>query len=428
MVSTRRWGRLAGLAVAATGLVAVSFGPVSPQASAARSDAAPAAASAARSTNPTSANPASAPAPSAAGTERASERSLRYGDAGRSWSTEIRSPGASYVKVHFASLKLAGDDRVTVASPDRREVHTYYADRDRGSDYTVHGDSGFAALSIDGDTAVVTLHATGARDAEPLARRGYGVRVDKHFRGFDAAERAARAPSTRSVCGTDARRDVACYRTSHPTEYARGNAVARQLLRGTGHCTAWRVGNTNRMLTNQHCMESAADLRASEFQFDYQCATCGGNNPGPGTKVSGQQLIKLSALSDLDYALFSVNSFESIQKYGTLYLDPRTPKAGERIYIPGHGDTTPKRLSLYEETQGGATCKIDVVSSGVNTGYRCDTSGGNSGSPVLAASSHKVIALHHLGGCPNWGTRISLVYDQIKGDIDNTQRAPAAAA
>ncbi|MBB5939731.1 trypsin-like serine peptidase [Streptomyces zagrosensis] len=422
MVSTRRWGRVVGLMVAATGLVAVSFGPASPHASAARHDTAPAASSSTRSTAPSS-----APSVAAAGTERTADVALRYGSAGRSWSQEIRSPGSSYVKVHFAALKLVGNDRVTVASPDRREVHTYYADRSRGSDYTEHGDAGFAALSIDGDTAVVTLHATGARDADRLARRGYGVEIDTYFRGLDATERAVRAPSPKSVCGSDARRDVACYQTSHPVEYARGNAVARQLLRGTGHCTAWRVGNTNRMLTNQHCMESEADLRSSEFQFDYQCATCGGNNPRPGTKVSGQQLLKLSGLNALDYALFSVNSFEKIQQFGTLYLEPRTPKAGERIYIPGHGDTKPKRLSVYEESQGGATCKIDTVSSGVNTGYRCDTSGGNSGSPVLAASSHKVIALHHLGGCPNWGTRISLVYDQIKGDIDNNQPPQAAA-
>lgn len=432
--AVRRGGRIGGLAVAVAGLLAAGFGPGSAPAAAARPDAAPAAtvpavapapptAAAAVAATPAPAAPAATPA----GTATATDLTLRYGATGHSWRTEIRSPGSSYVKVHFAALKLVAGDRVTVASPDRREVHTYYADRSRGSDYTEHGGPGFAALSIDGDTAVVTLHARGARDADRLARRGYGVEIDRYFRGYTATERAAKQPGSRSVCGGDARRDVACYQTSHPVEYARGNAVARQLLRGVGHCTAWRVGNTNRMLTNQHCLENAADLRASEFQFDYQCATCGGNNPRPGTKVSGQQLIRLSGLNELDYALFSVNSFESIQQFGTLYLDPRTPRAGERIYIPGHGDTKPKRLSLYEESASGATCKIDVVSSGVNTGYRCDTSGGNSGSPVLAGSSHKVIALHHLGGCPNWGTRISLVYDQIKGDIDNTETARGTA-
>ncbi|WP_051386277.1 S1 family peptidase [Actinokineospora inagensis] len=354
------------------------------------------------------------------GAQVPSSTALEYGNNGNSWSTTITVPGATYVKVHFAPLKLVGDDYLTVSSPSGRETYTYYNDRTKGSPFTVHGQPGFAAMSIDGDTAVVTLHATAPRDAKSLSRQGYGVRVTRYDRGFGSAEFSANNPTTMSVCGNDARKDVVCYQTSHPVEYTRSNAVARQLVDGIGSCTAWRVGNTNRMLTNAHCVDNATDLRASEFQFDYQCATCGGNNPRTGTKVSGQDLIRTSSLQDLDYTLFSVTNFDTIRQYGTLYLDVREPTAGERIYIAGHGDIKPKRMSIYEDTEGGATCKIDVASSGVNTGYRCDSSGGNSGSPVLAGSSHKVIALHHLGGCPNWGTRISLVYNEIRGDIDNT--------
>ncbi|WP_018683036.1 trypsin-like serine peptidase [Actinokineospora enzanensis] len=347
------------------------------------------------------------------------DTAIRYGNTGNVWRSEIKVPGATYVKVHFAPLKLVGDDYVTVSSPDGRENYTYYADRAKSSPSTEHGVPGFAAMSVDGDTAVVTLHATGPRDGDRLTRQGFGTRVTRYDRGYGDTEFAANNPTTMSVCGNDARRDVVCYQTSHPTEYARSNAVARQLVDGIGSCTAWRVGNTNRMLTNFHCIGSAAELKSSEFQFDYQCATCGGNNPRTGTKVSGQDLIRSSTLQQLDYTLFSVTNFESIRQYGTLYLDVREPTANERIYIAGHGDIKPKRMSIYEDTEGGAVCKIDVVSSGVNTGYRCDSSGGNSGSPVLAGSSHKVIALHHLGGCPNWGTRITLVYNEIRGDIDN---------
>ncbi|RLK55317.1 trypsin-like serine peptidase [Actinokineospora cianjurensis] len=354
------------------------------------------------------------------GVSESTDTAIRYGNTGNSWRTEIKAAGATYVKVHFAPLKLVGGDFVTVASPDGREVYTYYADRAKGSPFTEHGGPGFAAMSIDGDTAVVTLHATGARDGARLSRQGYGTRVTSYDRGYGATEYAAQNPVPFSVCGNDARKDVVCYQNSHPTEYARSHAVARQLVNGLGSCTAWRVGNTNRMLTNAHCVADAAELRSSEFQFDYQCATCGGNNPRTGTKVSGQDLIRTSELQQLDYTLFSVTNFESIRQYGTLYLDVREPTANERIYIAGHGDILPKRMSLFEESDGGATCKIDVVSSGVNTGYRCDSSGGNSGSPVLAGSSHKVIALHHLGGCPNWGTRITLVYNEIRNDIDNT--------
>ncbi|RKS78990.1 V8-like Glu-specific endopeptidase [Actinomadura pelletieri DSM 43383] len=372
------------------------------------------------------------PRPDTAGERKAEDAVLRYAADTRTSKVTISEPGSSYVKVHFASLRLLPGDRVTVADPSGREVHTYHGDptvtKHRGdSSHTVHGRTGFAAMSIDGDTAVVTLHsATRRRNAAALTRQGYGARIDAYFRGFSQAEYVAANPRTTSVCGADDRRDVTCYKESNPTEYAQSRAVARQLLKGVGHCTAWRVGNTNRMLTNQHCMENANDLKASELQFDYECSTCGGRNPRAGVKVSGAELLKLSPLADLDYALFSVNNFDSVKQFGTLYLETREPTANERIYIPGHGDTLPKRLSLYED--GGAHCKIARVASGVNTGYLCDTSGGNSGSPVLAGSSHKVIALHHLGGCPNWGTRISLVYREIAGLIDNTPGAADSRA
>ena len=55
-----------------------------------------------------------------------------------------------------------------------------------------------------------------------------------------------------------------------------------------------------------------------------------------------------------------------------------------------------------------------------NISYSCDTSGGNSGSPVLNAS-HRVIALHHLGGCPsNQGAKAHLIYNEIASLIETT--------
>lgn len=357
-----------------------------------------------------------------AGEERTVATAVRYSRT----RTEIRHPGAAYVKVHFTSLRLAAGDYITVGDPAGVEVHTYHGDPTRGraaagdSDYTVHRTRGFAAMSVDGDTAVVTLHRTGTRATADLDRRGYGALIDRFWRGYDAAELAADPIGTLSVCGTDARRDVVCFRTSHPTEFARSGAVARLLRGGRGFCTGWRVGRTNRLLTNNHCVSTAAGIRATEVQFDFQCRTCGGNNPGPGTKVSGAQLVRTSGA--LDYTLFSVNNFDTIERFGTLFLDVRPARLGERIYIPGHGDAAPKRLSVFEETTSTAPCTVRNPSRGVDVAYNCDTSGGNSGSPVLAGSSHRVIALHHTGRCPNnnAGVKIELIHREIGGLIDNT--------
>ncbi|RAO01855.1 hypothetical protein GAR05_01463 [Micromonospora saelicesensis] len=329
----------------------------------------------------------------------------------------IQHPGATYVKVHFSSLRLAQGDYVTVSSRDGKESYRYdrHLNRATGSDYTTDGQPGFWAMSVEGDTAVVTLHSS-------RLSRGSAAIIDRFWRGYDSTEIAAHNFSTQSVCSTDARRDVVCYQNSHPTEYARGRAVARLLISGGGLCTTWRVGNTNRMLTNKHCFSTQSAVSGSEMQFNYQCATCGGANPGAGTKVSGATLYRVSSggSSQLDYTLYSVNNFAAIQGFGTLYLATTATSNGTRIYVPGHGDGTAKRLSIYEDTQNGATCAVRNANYNTwNISYSCDTSGGNSGSPVLNAS-HRVIALHHLGGCPsNQGAKAHLIYNEIASLIDN---------
>ncbi|MEH0981751.1 trypsin-like serine peptidase [Micromonospora sp. CPCC 205556] len=341
--------------------------------------------------------------------------SLSYARDGRT--QIIRHPGAAYVKVHFSSLRLAQGDYVTVSSPDGEESYRYdrHLNRATGSDYTTDGRPGFWAMSVEGDTAVVTLHSN-------RASRRNAATIDRFWRGYDRMEITQHNLSTQSVCSTDARRDVVCYQNSHPNEYARGTAVARLLISGGGLCTTWRVGNSNRMLTNKHCMSTQSTVSGSEMQFNYQCATCGGANPGPGTKVSGATLYKVSTggSGELDYTLYSVNNFTSIQGFGTLYLATTATTTGTRIYIPGHGDGSPKRLSIYENTQGGATCTVRNASYNTwNISYSCDTSGGNSGSPVLDAN-HRVVALHHLGGCPsNQGAKAHLIYNEIASLIDN---------
>jgi lysyl endopeptidase len=329
-----------------------------------------------------------------AGAESAVAVAVRYSQP----RVEVKHPGATYLKVHFTALRLLPGDFVTVADPAGREVYTYHGDpalaqaRAGDSSYTIHRTRGFAAMSVDGDTAVVTLHrASAGPSAALLDRRGYGARIDRFWRGYTAAE----------------------------IEFARANAVARLLRNGRGFCTGWRVGRTNRLLTNNHCVSTADGIRSMEVQFEFQCATCGGNNPQPGTKVSGADLLRTSG--PLDYTLFSVNNFASIQRFGTLFLDVRPARVGERIYIPGHGDATAKRLSIFDNQQNGPLCTVRNPNRGVNIAYSCDTSGGNSGSPVLAGSSHRVIALHHLGSCPvnNAGVKIDLVNREIAGMIDN---------
>ncbi len=367
------------------------------------------------------------------GEEEAEVSAVGYGGQGFAPRDVVTHPGASYIKVHFESLKLAPGDYVTVSDPERIEVYKYHGDPTQGaarrgdSLYTQHDGPGFAAMSVEGDTAIVTLHTTKQRRGNrSLQTQGYGAQIDRIWRGLNHRELV----SVNSICGEDGRRDAVCYRESHPTEYARSQAVARQLTEGMFACTGWRVGNTNRVLTNNHCVSTVKKAAATELQFGYECKTCGGNDAGtPKVKVTVNELIKTSARSGgLDYTLMSLNNFDSVKEFGTLYLDPREPVQDERIYMPGHGSFAPKQIGMFEDKQGGSPCKVDKPKFFDNDmGYNCDTTGGNSGGPVLAASSNKVIALHHSSGCPsneNSGTRIIFVYNEIRDLIDNNDGTP----
>lgn len=57
--------------------------------------------------------------------------------------------------------------------------------------------------------------------------------------------------------------------------------------------------------------------------------------------------------------------------------------------------------------------RYDGYATGSDVSYFCDTDGGSSGSPVISRRTDKVIALHHLGGCPNTGVRVDLIAARI---------------
>lgn len=335
----------------------------------------------------------------------------------------ISSPGASFVKVHFDYFNLPEDAYVVVRNPQGSEVYTYgMTNRD---EYTFDpelqedGWSSFASMSITGQTAIVSLY----HEREFSWEDGYAVYVSRYMEGY-SNERIQELTGQvlyddgtvgKSTCGNMQRIDVECYKNSHPTEYERAKSVAR-LLMGGGLCTAWRVGDDNRMMTNEHCMATSSAVTGSESWFNYQNSSCNGSSTTTPTKVSGASL--LASDYDLDYTLYTVNNFSSIQGFGNLGLDVRTPVLHEEIYIPQHGSGNPKELSIEDDQNSTGICRIDdAIANGratnSDTGYKCDTIGGSSGSPVLARSSNKVIALHHLGGCNNQGVRIDRIWPQI---------------
>jgi hypothetical protein len=313
-------------------------------------------------------------------------------------------PGASYVKPHFNRLLLLPGEYVTVTDRSGGQLTTYR-----------FGVSARWATSVDGDTAVVTMHGRLAH-----------VLVDRVARGFTPAEQARQADADQarwqaavtamgsSRCPSDQLAGAACYQSTDPVAYRGSRAVARLVIGGTELCTAWRVGPNNRMLTSHHCFASTSDARDVEVWFGYACPVCDGKAAAPPVKVNGDAVLATDAT--LDYTLFTVQNFGAVSGFGFLTLDTRAPGPGERLYIPQYPDGEP--LSIAEDAGGACavdTPAVDGYGTGTDVSYRCDTAAGSSGAPVLSRVSNKVVALHHFGGCPDAGVRADLIAQKLGG-------------
>lgn len=316
-------------------------------------------------------------------------------------SATFRYPGAEYVKVHFAAVLLLPGDYLTVSGPDGVESHRV----------TKPG----WAMSVSGDTAVVRLHRAGPLGGV-VAR--LGVTIDQVARGFTPAERERAAEASRlrksggreeSICGGDEKEDAVCYKATHPVPYKRSKAVARLLINGTELCTGFRIGPSNRMMTNHHCVGTPEEAADTEVWFNYQCAQCGGWAVFRTTKVWLSQMIATDRT--LDYTVFTVSDFDLVRKFGYLEVEVRRPVRGEQLYIPQHPTGEPTMIAM-------SNCAVenpayDGYAPDTDISYYCDTEGGSSGSPVLSRATDKVIALHHFGGCPNSGVRMDRIFAEV---------------
>ena len=337
--------------------------------------------------------------------------SLTYADAAETAVLELSDPGAAYVKPHFDRLLLTDGDYVTVSSPDGAESYRY-------DDSAV----GQWATSITGDTAIVELHK-----ADPQAdSSALGLVVDKVAYGFSedvvadlVDEKTDQARPAESLCAGDDKRPSTCYASSYPEIAENADPVARLLIDGTVLCTAFRVGEHNRMLTNNHCFSDSWEARRTEVWFGYACTTCGGTETTEPVKVTGDRVLATS--QQLDYTLFTVDDFAAVEPFGSLELSTDRVRRGEAIYIPQHPAGRPAEIAVESSVDGGNCVVNDPVYDGYvansDIAYYCDTEFGSSGSPVLSRDTHEVIALHHFGGCPNSGVNASLIEREIRSLI-----------
>jgi len=340
-------------------------------------------------------------------------------------SQTVKAPNAAFVKVYFDYLDLPSGWQLQVSNADGSEAYRYGGSE--ASDFTFdtkmgqNGSTSFAAMSISGDTAVVSLLPPSTftqSKAQPYVvishiLEGFPEQVMEDLKSTNLLLGGG-LPAPDSICGTDNKQRPACYSGN---AFDKSRAVARLLIGGTSLCTAWRIGAGDKMLTNNHCASSNADVAATEVWFNYQHSGCTGTGLAAVTKVSGKTMLKTSG--PLDYTLFTINNAANVASFGTLSIDPRMPNAAEQIYIPQHPGGRFKEIAVNSTSDSTGKCKVFATQVGNDFTYYCDTEGGSSGSPVFSASNNKVIGLHHLGGCTNRAVRISRVWQEIGGFFNN---------
>ncbi len=175
-------------------------------------------------------------------------------------------------------------------------------------------------------------------------------------------------------------------------------------------CTGWIIDDcANCFLTAGHCSSGS-----NVAQFNVPFSTSSGSlvNPGPEDQYAVDPVSVQSnggAGTGNDWAYFgtfpnSVTGLTAFQAQGAAFsLSPApTPASGATIRITGFGtDSTPNStFNQIQQTHAGPL----VTNSGNLLQYQADTTGGNSGSPVIWDETGLGVGIHTHAGCSTSGS------------------------
>lgn len=205
-------------------------------------------------------------------------------------------------------------------------------------------------------------------------------------------------PVDRTICGTvDDRQPSA------------DNRVART----GGQCTAWMINDANGgFLTAGHCRPVAAE----KVYFNVPASTSSGSLQLP--PPDDQYLIDQSsiqsnfgALGD-DWCYFGVlpntnHGLTPRQRYGAAFdLQLPASTAPLSFRITGYGTTSSPIPATRNQTQQTHTGPFSTLNGSAIT-YMVDTTGGNSGSPIIDEAAGVAVGIHTNGGCTSLATSVN---------------------
>lgn len=179
-------------------------------------------------------------------------------------------------------------------------------------------------------------------------------------------------------------------------------------------CTAWLIDDC------QHCFLTAGHCSSGNTVVQFNVPLSGPTGtpiaPGPEdqyAKDPNSQYTTGSGGQGNDYSYFGVfpNSNTGLKPHeaqGAWYTlgVPAAPQTGEQIRITGYGTTSSPvspTWSQAQKTHVGPYSSYTFSGTNSKLTYRTDTTGGNSGSPVVLEQTGLAIGIHTHGGCTSTG-------------------------
>ena len=336
----------------------------------------------------------------------ATDQYFHNSERGVVYSKKFSNKKSAYIKLHINSFDLSVGDFVRVFSSNGEEY--IYSEKGKIVGENKEMISEFWTGTIWSDEITIELHAKGNNKNHygfNIDRVAYGYsneRINAAVESLDSKDPKDQNNPQEAICTADNKEAIICY---DGTEMGRkAKAVCRLLINGSGLCTGWLLGCDGNVMTNNHCIGSAADANNTDFLFNYQYTTCGGTvDATSDLQANSSTFIQTDAALDFTLVKLPVNPTPT---YGYLSLSSVIANVGERIYIPQHPGGRRKEIAVNTDVGGdanGFAMVTGIGGGGARVTYMCDTEGGSSGSPVLRYNDNLVIAIHNTGGCPNGG-------------------------
>ncbi len=290
---------------------------------------------------------------------------------GLAYSAIISVPDIPWIQLHFEKSHLGENSYITI-----RSFHDDYWQKLNTE--SIQQWNYFSAF-FNGGTVELKLYV----DAQD---RGVFINLDEVIVGVWED-----GDDPESICGSTDDRQLS-------------NQPATGRLLNVG-CTGWIIPN-GKIVSAGHCISSAGSVNVMQFNVPLSLPNGTLQHPPPEHQYSADVTTRVFSNSGVgnDWGVFEVfpNSVTGLmpkQAQNAFYV-LKQDLGPVSIRITGYGTTSPaNERNQAQQTHVGP----NAGSSGTTMRYRTDTTGGNSGSPIVDEATGMSVGVHSHGGCTSTG-------------------------